>query len=175
MFRLNQHSRGAGIVLAALMILSVSALAAEDGHSHKNPKMQFPDATMEKAYQAEALYTCPMHSEVISDDVELECPICGMDLKQMVEEKVVELRSQELFGCPMCAIVRSGEAVEEGCTVCGMNLLAIPHNCESLHDNHDETSLMKVGEGACCGPKGDACCSKKIVRAEEHDSDWYNL
>lgn len=124
------------IAALALVVLAMAAAASPEDETHSHKKMEFPGATMARAYEAEELYTCPMHAEVISDDAELPCPLCEMKLEKLSEEETAELRGHELHGCPMCPIVRGADEKDEGCPVCGMKLVFIEHDCEALHGEH---------------------------------------
>lgn len=78
--------------------------------------------TMHKVNTAKTLYTCPMHSEVVSAEASTPCPLCKMELKKMTGAKVKELRSSHPRGCPMDPIVVNGNTKTEKCPVCKMKL-----------------------------------------------------
>jgi len=142
--RWNFASTRTQFILFSFLLAGVAfASSAKSTPAHSDSAPMFPDATMNKAYTADHLYTCPMHAEVVSADPELDCPLCGMHLEEIPAEKVVELRTEELYGCPMCAIVRFGEDVEKGCPVCGMDLISISHDCKSMHDHKPDHGMME--------------------------------
>jgi hypothetical protein len=69
-----------------------------------------------------AVYTCPMHPDVTSDEPG-ECPECGMDL--VVREGSLEAVT---YTCPMHPEVMSDEPGE--CPECGMNLVPAEETSE---------------------------------------------
>lgn len=75
------------------------------------------------AYKADTLYTCPMHPEIITDNPNARCPLCGMNLKQMPDGDVQELRASHPKGCPMDPVVYPGDSEAEKCNICGMDLM----------------------------------------------------
>ena len=77
-------------------------------------------------YTADALYTCPAHPILISDDAEAMCPRCNAKLEKMSDEDVAELRASHPKGCASCVIVVPGDSPMENCPKCGMALVSIP-------------------------------------------------
>lgn len=84
--------------------------------------------TMERVFTAEKLFTCPMHPEVVTDNISARCPKCGMNLKAMTPEATAQLRSSHPKGCPMCPVVVKGDSPMTKCPVCGMKLVEIGRN-----------------------------------------------
>jgi len=132
------------LLLALSLAGAAGAADTKDDSGGRSTDPMYPNATMEKAYTAEKLYTCPMHHEIVSADSEATCPLCKMKLVEMEPEKVVELRSHELFGCPMDPIVASGEDVAKGCPVCGMNLMPIAHDGKMMHGAEGSAPKMSM-------------------------------
>lgn len=95
------------------------------------------------AYKADSLYTCPMHPEIITDNPNASCPICGMNLAQMSEEDVTKLIDSKPKGCPMDPVVVQGDSEVEKCSICGMKLMdpKASHGGDmhggGSHDGHD--------------------------------------
>ncbi len=138
------------ILVAAIAVLSLSLVLITSGCSKKENEPQSrtspqtkamsggmaqsgveargkaKGATMNKVFTADKLYTCPMHPEVVTDNGEARCPLCGMNLKQMSDEEVAKLRGSHPKGCVMDPIVVPGDAPVEKCSICGMNLKEIP-------------------------------------------------
>lgn len=81
--------------------------------------------TMGIIYEADDLYTCVAHPEVVTDNPEALCPECGIKLEKMSDEAVAKLRESNPKGCPGCAIVVPGDAEMEKCPICGADLKAI--------------------------------------------------
>lgn len=109
--------------------------AGMEGHSHMtngdpkgkvNDKGQASGPTMEAVYSGRNLYTCPMHKQVVTDNSEGKCPLCGMNLTKMDEEAVNKLRTSDPKGCVMDPIVRKGSDEHENCDICNMKLIPIP-------------------------------------------------
>lgn len=72
------------------------------------------------AHGAAIKYHCPMHPTVVSDKAS-DCPICGMKLVPMDEQKAPADAAQ--FHCPMHPTVVSDKASD--CPICGMKLVPI--------------------------------------------------
>jgi len=92
---------------------------------------------------ADFYYTCPMHPEIVRDELG-DCPICGMALvkKEQEGEKVEAAQTTEAevyYTCPMHPeIVRD----EPGnCPICGMALV----KKTSSDSKRDEASVVTVG------------------------------
>jgi hypothetical protein len=131
------------LTTAAGLILAIALLFAGCGAADSTPSEEAagPDvlqtATMSKVYSADRLYSCPMHSEVVSADHEQACPLCGMRLDPMSASAAAELRLADLHGCPMDPIIVEGDA-EQDCPVCGMDLLEVhPHHDGEQHGDHE--------------------------------------
>ena len=94
-----------------------------------------------------AVYTCPMHPDVTSDEPG-ECPECGMDL--VIKEGTVE---GVMYTCPMHPDVTSDEPGE--CPECGMDLVIKEGTVEGVvyvcpHDPN--VTSDKPGDCPKCGP-----------------------
>lgn len=94
-----------------------------------------------------AVYTCPMHPEVTSDEPG-ECPKCGMDL--VIKEGPVE---GVVYTCPMHSDVTSDKPGE--CPECGMDLVMKEGTVEGVvytcpHDPN--VTSDKPGDCPKCGP-----------------------
>ncbi len=84
-------------------------------------------ATMSDVFEADKLYQCPMHLEIVTSDSDARCPHCNMFLEEMSSEKVMELRDSHPHGCVMCPVIRPEAEKDEKCSVCGMSLQPIEH------------------------------------------------
>lgn len=137
------------ILVAAIIILSVSLVMITNGCSKQKSEPQSQaaaqtqkmsgqtakggvdaqgkakGATMNTVLTANHLYTCPMHPEVVTDNGQARCPLCGMNLKQMSDEEVKKLRESHPKGCVMDPIVVAGDSQLEKCSICGMELKEI--------------------------------------------------
>jgi hypothetical protein len=90
--------------------------------------------------QTKAVYTCPMHSEVVQDKAG-KCPKCGMNL-------VVKQETKELYTCPMHSEVVADKAGK--CPKCGMALVKkeiSQYSCPM----HSEVVQDKAGKCPKCG------------------------
>ncbi len=102
-----------------------ATMESHDHDMHEEGGKMDMGGTMGAVQSAEALYTCPMHSEVISADAATPCPLCKMTLNKMTDEKVKELRTSHPKGCPMDPIVTKGDSEMNNCPVCKMKLNTI--------------------------------------------------
>ncbi len=135
-------------------------MQSHDEHSgdHKMPgdkeasghKMHHDSGEMSTLKNAEALYTCPMHPDVITADVSTPCPLCNMKLKKMSDEKVKELLSSNPRGCPMDPIVVKGDSKTENCPVCNMKLGAIKLSYHSDADFAAKPGGLSTPDCGCC-------------------------
>ncbi len=143
------------IVFALVIVFALSGLgyshcgscgtgdkdAEKTGHSHSgmeqsmHKKQTMMNGTMEKVYDAEHLYTCPMHPEVVAVDKETKCPLCNMNLAVMSDKDVKKLRSDDLKGSQMHPIVVKKESDVENCPVCEMKLVEIEPK-KSVEETH---------------------------------------
>ncbi len=135
----------ARLIIMLFTILLLAGCSSADSLSSEEEAVPtiLAAATMDKVFSAGALYTCPMHPEVISADEAQPCPLCGMRLSAMDGDAVQHLREGDLQGCPMDPIIVDGET-EEGCPVCGMDLVAIHPEYED--DHHGEHNGEHDGE-----------------------------
>lgn len=92
--------------------------------------------TMGAVYTADALYTCPMHKQVVTDNPEAKCPLCNMNLVKMSDEDVAKLRASDPVGCPMDPIVKADkEGAEQRCEICKMKLRTIPEPKQEMQES----------------------------------------
>ncbi len=82
-------------------------------------------ATMSEVFEADKLYHCPMHPEIVTSDSDARCPHCNMFLEEMSSEKVMELRDSHPHGCTMCPVIRPEAEKDKKCSICGMFLQPI--------------------------------------------------
>jgi len=94
--------------------MSGQASPAEKSPAHNHgaslPGFDLPDIPKEGV--GAILYSCPMHSDVVSVEPGT-CPKCSMDLEPVA--------ASEIYSCPMHVDVMS--RVEGECPVCGMALV----------------------------------------------------
>ncbi|MBD3183700.1 HlyD family efflux transporter periplasmic adaptor subunit [Candidatus Poribacteria bacterium] len=92
-------------------------------HTHQHEMTQPVAAGSESA----TVWTCPMHPQIKRDEPG-ECPICGMDLVELVEEVIAEKPDivpqpvvDKVWTCPMHPQIIRDEPGE--CPICGMDLI----------------------------------------------------
>ena len=100
--------------------------------------------------KASAIYSCPMHADVISDKPG-KCSKCGMDLT-MSKKAEMKMEAMKMYSCPMHADVTSGKSGK--CSKCGMDLKEkekttvayyCPMKCEG------DKTYDKAGKCPTCG------------------------
>lgn len=105
--------------------------------SFSNPEMQ-----QDKGPQANPVYTCSMHPEVIQDKPG-KCPKCGMNLIQKEVKK-------DLYSCPMHPEVTQDKPGK--CPKCGMNLVKNESGKEEYTcPMHSDVIKDKAGKCPKCG------------------------
>lgn len=121
------------LLLSLFLAVSVTAVAQTTEKASKNEAQK-------------AMYTCPMHPEVKSDQPG-KCPKCGMDLvvKKMKEGKHKKMKAEkhaDKFCCPMHPNEMSDKPGK--CPKCGMDMKAMksmkedmPKMKEEMHKNMD--------------------------------------
>ncbi|MBS1260867.1 MAG: hypothetical protein MAG453_00183 [Calditrichaeota bacterium] len=106
-----------------------SKTAAENGSEHAGRGIdangRAAGSTLLAAYMADALFTCPMHPEVITDRADARCPLCGMELAPLSAEETAALKASEPKGCPMHPVVVPGDSETDTCPICGMDLVTV--------------------------------------------------
>ncbi len=121
------------LLMAVVTILSVSAFAQD------NKKAADAKQTAEKT-----VYTCPMHSDVVSDKPG-KCPKCGMALKAVV-------KTTASFVCPMHSDVTSDKPGK--CPKCGMALKPVVKTeaaAAYVCPMHSDVKSDKPGKCSKCG------------------------
>ena len=91
---------------------------------------------MDAVFTAEALYSCPMHPEIVTEDADLKCPLCNMKLNKMTDKQVKQLQDSHPKGCVMCPIVVKGDSDTNTCATCKMKLVEIKDGGHQEH-KHD--------------------------------------
>ena len=82
-------------------------------------------ATMGKVLTGKQLYSCPDHTEVVSVHEDHSCPLDKKPLKKMSGKATRKLRGKELYGCPMCPVIKTASDEDLECTMCGMDLVKV--------------------------------------------------
>ncbi len=128
------------LLLAAFVVgvisfgLANTSLVQDDQNARTNAVQSKGDS--------KAVFTCPMHAEVISDK-HGECPQCGMDL---VKKKIKSSSERkDAYTCPMHPEVTSEKPGE--CPKCGMDLVL--SRGESKHNgrtSENSNANGKIGQ-----------------------------
>ena len=84
-------------------------------------------------------YICPMHPDVITDDPEMDCPICGMNLVEAPDGSP-DVEAPKQYVCPMHPDVVTDDR-DMDCPVCGMNLVAAPEKAPASFSSAASVSL----------------------------------
>jgi hypothetical protein len=103
---MNQKIKYILILAILTLVLGIVAIGCSQGGGDKNAKtagrdrvVNTPaDSTYNSLMTATALYTCPMHPEFVSADMNAKCPICGMNTEKMSDEKVAAFRAAHKRG-----------------------------------------------------------------------------
>jgi hypothetical protein len=111
-----------GIVLIGGLFLTTTAVSAQETKTEKKSECS-----------QTALYTCPMHPDVIQNKPG-KCPKCGMDL--------VKKESKTVYSCPMHPEVTSDKPGK--CPKCGMDLKEIKE--QGMHKDNDTTMMQHEHE-----------------------------
>ena len=69
------------------------------------------------SHESNALYTCPMHPDFVTDDPNQRCPDCGMKLDKKKDLK----EDTQLYTCPMHPEFVTDDP-DGRCSICGMKL-----------------------------------------------------
>lgn len=118
------------VVMTAIVVINFSAAGQEmKSHQHQMDSTKVEKHMMHKQHKNAAKvdkYTCPMHSEVITNKPD-KCPKCGMTLVKMETKKVKEETNKidaikaEVYTCPMHPDVKSDKPGK--CPKCKMDLV----------------------------------------------------
>jgi FtsP/CotA-like multicopper oxidase with cupredoxin domain len=94
--------------------------------------------------EGSVIYTCPMHSDVVSDEPGL-CPRCGMKLLP------IEAPVDATYVCPMHQDVKRD--APDHCPVCGMKLVPVSlvPNSDDEHAHHQEHAPAEAAHDAAHG------------------------
>lgn len=142
--------------MAALTILSF-AVFAQDSTAKK---MKAPKQKMENMK-----YSCPMHSDVVSNSPG-KCAKCGMNLNRSKKEEM-KMKVMKTYTCPMHSEVTSDKPGK--CSKCGMEMkekemketaFACPMKCE------EGKTYDKAGKCPKCGMD-----LKEVKKKEEKKDD----
>jgi hypothetical protein len=96
----------------------------------EKPETHSADEHIAQTSEPSTIWTCPMHPQIKRDEPG-ECPICGMDLVEMVNEQISNesdppeasesTTSTTVWTCPMHPQIKRDEPGE--CPICGMDLV----------------------------------------------------
>jgi ssDNA-binding Zn-finger/Zn-ribbon topoisomerase 1 len=124
------------ISLIALLCLALISYGA----SRNFDSTRYQTSSSDFVQQTKAVYTCPMHSEIVQDKAG-KCPKCGMNL-------VVKQEAKELYTCPMHSEVVQDKAGK--CPKCGMALVK-KEVSKFTCPMHSEVIQDKAGKCPKCG------------------------
>lgn len=117
----------------------VSAVADKAGCNHAHAGNAVNTAsTVDDIFTAKALYSCPMHPEIVSTDAEAVCGACNMNLQVMSDKQMHVLLHSDPKGCSMCSVVMPGDAEQTDCA-CGMKLTTL--NAPSMSPAHSAKGM----------------------------------
>lgn len=119
--------------IVAVLVIAIVGLSSMNAQEMDHSKMKKDSVKMmdHSKMEMKAMYTCPMHSDVKSENPG-ECPKCGMDLEKMKKD---HSKMTKTYTCSMHPDVKSNKPGE--CPKCGMKLTEKKKE-EKKEENHKE-------------------------------------